>query len=375
MLNDTSIKADSFTVIAKGSGYSSPPLVYLDPPTGENAIVANCVATIDSDGMVNGVTVVSGGQGYTSVPRARIIDPVGAQILDVSVTGGRVTNIELLTGGKGYTDAPSVYIVDNRKDVANEPIGGTGATAVATIFNGEITDINITSFGTGYSDTEPPQVFIAAPPAPEASCDVGFGEVTGFTIHSKGKEYQPSAFINCKRGVSAVTSYDQKGNQLYSKEADTIQSSHAPAAAIANLDTLFAKELYNRYVNQYLPNAEINYETVNAPQIIKTISDFYASKGTKISTQYLFKMLYSENVDVSYPKDEVIKPSAATWNVDTVLRADLISGSPEDLQDSQLVQYIDPVDSSVQSAVALIENVIAINTGVGTVYELSLIHI
>ena len=97
LLNDTSIKADSFTVIAKGSGYTSPPLIYLDPPTGDNAIVANVVATIDSDGMVNGVTVVSGGQGYMTVPRARVIDPVGAQILDVSVTGGRVTNIELLT--------------------------------------------------------------------------------------------------------------------------------------------------------------------------------------------------------------------------------------------------------------------------------------
>ena len=100
-------------------------------------------------------------------------------------------------------DAPSVYIVDNRKDITGEPIGGTGATAVATIFNGEITDINITSFGTGYSDAEPPQVYIAAPPAPEASCDVGFGEITGFTIHSKGSGYQPSAFVNCKRGVSS----------------------------------------------------------------------------------------------------------------------------------------------------------------------------
>ena len=86
---------------------------------------------------------------------------------DVSVTAGRVTNIELLTGGAGYTDATSVYIVDNRKDITGAPAGGTGATAVATIFNGEITDINITSFGSGYSDAEPPQVFIAAPPAPE----------------------------------------------------------------------------------------------------------------------------------------------------------------------------------------------------------------
>ena len=37
LLNDTSIKTDSFTVIAKGSGYTSPPLIYLDPPTGDNA--------------------------------------------------------------------------------------------------------------------------------------------------------------------------------------------------------------------------------------------------------------------------------------------------------------------------------------------------
>ena len=36
------------------------------------------------------------------------------------------------------------------------------------------------------------------------------------------------------------------------------------------------------------------------------------------------------------------------------------------------MQYIDPVDSSVKAASALIENVIAINTGVGTVYELAI---
>ena len=83
-------------------------------------------------------------------------------------------------------------------------------------------------------------------------------------------------------------------------------------------------------------------------------------------------MLFSENVDVSYPKDEVIKPSAASWNVDTVLRAELIEGDPIDLLDSQLIQYVDDVDNSVKGASALIENVIAINTGVGTVYELAI---
>lgn len=371
-LTDGRIDPGSIEVIDPGFGYTTAPAVYLDRPTGENAIVASLQAILDPDGRILRVDVVGQGQGYETVPRAKIIDPVGAQILGVNVTGGRVTNIELLTGGKGYTDAPSVYIVDNRKDVAGNPIGGSGATAVATIFNGEITDINVTSFGSGYSDTEPPRVFIAEPPSPAASCDVGFGEVTGFTIHNAGSNYQPSAFVNCKRGVSSVSEFDLKGNQVYSLEKDTIQSSHNIGATIHNLDSLFAKELYRRYVNQYLPNADIDYTKVNAPQIIKTISDFYASKGTKISTQYLFKMLYSENVEVSYPKDEIIKPSAATWNVDTILRAELIEGDALNLQDSQLFQFADSVDSKIKDASALIENVIAINTGVGTVYELAI---
>jgi hypothetical protein len=151
---DGSIVPGSITVTAGGLRYANPPKVYIDPPSEDatNPISASAVATLDDVGRVNGITIISPGRGYTSAPRCRIIDPIGAQILDVSVTGGKLTNIELLTGGTGYTDAPSVYIVDNRKDLSGNPIGGTGATAVATIFNGEITDINITSFGDGYSE-------------------------------------------------------------------------------------------------------------------------------------------------------------------------------------------------------------------------------
>ena len=50
-----------------------------------------------------------------------------------------------------------VYIVDDRKDAYGNPVGGQGAKAVVTIFNGEITDINIIDFGSGYSDQFPPK--------------------------------------------------------------------------------------------------------------------------------------------------------------------------------------------------------------------------
>ena len=67
-------------------------------------------------------------------------------------------SVELLDGGSGYDDVPSVYIVDNRED------GGTGAKATASVFNGKITDINITDFGSGYSSSNPPSIVIQDPP-------------------------------------------------------------------------------------------------------------------------------------------------------------------------------------------------------------------
>ena len=82
--------------------------------------------------------------------------------------------------------------------------------------------------------------------------------------------------------------------------------------------------------------------------------------------------MFGEQVDIYYPRDEIISPSAATWVVDTVLRAELIEGNPANLIDSQLIQYADPVDLSVKNAQALIENVITIIEGKDTIYELAI---
>ena len=157
------VNVDSIQVTKTGVGYKNAPVVYIDPAP-EGGINAQAISRINSDGQVIEIQVNNRGRGYTTPPRARIIDPVGAQVLDVTVASGAVTEIEMLTGGMGYTDPPSVYIVDDRKDAYGNPVGGQGAKAVATIFNGEITDINITDFGSGYSDQFPPKIYIAELP-------------------------------------------------------------------------------------------------------------------------------------------------------------------------------------------------------------------
>ena len=141
----------TISVLNGGQGYTTVPTVYVDEPTGTNPVNANLQAVL-TDGVVTSINIVNGGQGFETVPRIAIVDPTGAQVLQTLVDAdGRVVSVELLDGGSGYDDVPSVYIVDNEGN-------GTGATATASVFNGRITDINISNFGSGYSSTNPPEV-------------------------------------------------------------------------------------------------------------------------------------------------------------------------------------------------------------------------
>jgi len=355
----------TITITDGGSGYTTAPVVYVDEPTGDNAIRASFRSVL-TNGVVTEIEILNRGQGYTEVPRIAIVDPTGAQVLQTRVDGdGRVIGVDLLSGGSGYDNVPSVYIVDNRDN------GGTGATAVASIFNGQITDINITDFGSGYSAAFPPTLFIQDPPTAKASVTIGLNEVTGYSINKSGTGYSKSQFLNCARAASGITKYTEDGNAVFSN--DTMAMAADIETEIKCLDSLFVKRLLDKYTEQYLPDIpELDYKSIDVRTAIKTVRDFYQSKGTSFSISYLFKLLYGEDISVSYPKDQIIKPSASTWSIDTVLRATLVSGNPANIRDGILSQDADIADANISEATALVENYIAINTSTFTIYELVL---
>jgi len=355
----------SIPVTDGGFGYTTAPTVYVDEPTGANSIKSSLRANI-TDGKVTSITVLNAGQGYTTTPRVAIIDPVGAQVLETVVDGdGRVIRVDLLNGGSGYDDVPSVYIVDKRTN------GGTGATAVASIFNGQITDINITAFGSGYSAAAPPEIVIQAPPQAKASVEIGLNEVTGFVVTEAGNGYKKAAFTGCARAASGITKYTEDGNAVFRN--NTVAASADIGANVKCLDALFIKRLLDKYTEQFLPDVpELDYKKIDVRTAIKTIKDFYSSKGTSFSIAYLFKLLYGETVTVTYPKDQIIKPSAATWSIDTILRATLVSGNPDNIRDGLLTQSADIADPNVTNASALVENYISIKTSDVEIFELVL---
>ena len=208
-LSNTSV-AGTIEVLDGGQGYTTPPEVYIDEPLGDNPVKAN-LRSVLTDGKVTSIVIDNGGQGYLTTPRIAIIDPTSAQILETVVdSNGRITSIELLSGGLGYDDVPSVYIVDTRED------GGTGAVATASVFNGKITDINISNFGSGYSSSNPPSIIIQNPPEARSSVQIGLNEVTGFTVSKKGTGYSKAKFEGCARAVSGIVEYTASGNAVFS---------------------------------------------------------------------------------------------------------------------------------------------------------------
>ena len=119
------------------------------------------------------------------------------------------------------------------------------------------------------------------------------------------------------RAASGITSYTEDGNAVFSN--NTTAAAASIGATVKCLDALFVKRLLDKYTEQFLPDVpELDYSKIDVRTSIKTIKDFYSSKGTSFSIAYLFKLLYGESVSVTYPKDQIIKPSAATWSIDTI---------------------------------------------------------
>jgi hypothetical protein len=364
------------SVISPGFGYSNPPKIYIDPPVEENGITASLIGILNDDGELHSVEIRNPGKGYSASnpPRVKVIQPTGAQVLDIVVDNfGRVISIELLSGGKGYKNIPSVYIVDDRKDNQGNPIGGVGAAAVASVFNEEIVNINIIEFGTGYSAEEPPKVFISEPDSAKASSTIGFGEITGIEIVNPGINYSTSQFIGCSRGVSGIVGYTEDNKAIFVSENESKPKYHPKNSEIKSLDSVFFSKVIDRISKQYLPGLPtIPLENINISNILKTAKDFYASKGTQLALKYLFNVLYGVSIDISYPKDQIIKPSAANWSVDTIMRAKLIRGNAINLSNGLMEQMEDLIDDNVKYARALIENYIAIQTPKYDVYELTI---
>lgn len=67
------------------------------------------------------------------------------------------------------------------------------------------------------------------------------------------------------------------------------------------------------FQKKFLPELPVNEENVRF--LVKNITDLYRRKGSEEGLHLFFRMFYETNIEVYYPKNDMLKPSASVWKV------------------------------------------------------------
>ena len=104
---------------------------------------------------------------------------------------------------------------------------------------------------------------------------------------------------------------------------------------------MYLSELEKEFLNQVPKDIEIDKST-----LIKNIRSFYTSKGTEKSYEFLFNILFNENVEFYYPKNDILRASDGKWTTNISIRLTNPSNyNVFDLVGQKITQdylYVDP---------------------------------
>jgi hypothetical protein len=156
------------TILNRGSGYTSPPVVAFSSspsPRGTAAGISSMISGIvdfcepNKDlSRVQSVNIINPGFGYTIAPKINFIGGEGSGANATSNIGNGVIGIITVTsGGYGYINPPTISFVG-----VGTTVGHIQASAISNITTtGEISQILITNAGLGYLST--PTIIISPP--------------------------------------------------------------------------------------------------------------------------------------------------------------------------------------------------------------------
>jgi len=131
-----------------------------------------------------------------------------------------------------------------------------------------------------------------------------------------------------------------------------------PDKVISNYLTKFRNEFLNS-----LPE-NLN-SSVDKRKLIKNIKSLYRAKGTSRGHELFFKLLFNEDSETKYPRENVLRVSDGKWDTKTVLRAIGTEGDTVDLVGRTIT-------GQSSEATAVIENAIKFQIGASEVTEFTI---
>jgi len=114
-----------------------------------------------------------------------------------------------------------------------------------------------------------------------------------------------------------------------------------------------------KFRNAFLQSIPDNLSSsVDKRKLIKNIKSLYRAKGTKRASEIFFKLLFNENSQIRYPKENILKVSDGKWSTQKVLRCKEVgNNNPSTLVGQLITQKNIISDVNVNKATAIVESV------------------
>ena len=115
------------------------------------------------------------------------------------------------------------------------------------------------------------------------------------------------------------------------------------------------------------------HSSVDKRNLIKNIKSLYQAKGTKRASEIFFKLLFNEDAEIRYPKDNILRVSDGKWDTKKVIRCTEVGTSDAtNLVGQTITQANDPTSATINEATAIVEDVFKFIIGGVTIVELVL---
>ena len=128
----------------------------------------------------------------------------------------------------------------------------------------------------------------------------------------------------------------------------------------------------SKFRNSFLTSVpDTLHGDIDKRQLVKNIKSLYQAKGTKRASEIFFKLLFNEDAEIRYPKDEMLRVSDGKWDTKKIIRCLALGTSePTNLIGQTITQANNPVSATVNEATAIVEDVFKFLIGGVEVTEL-----
>jgi hypothetical protein len=106
----------------------------------------------------------------------------------------------------------------------------------------------------------------------------------------------------------------------------------------------------DQIINEILPNFPKEI-LLDKTKFIKHVGEFYRTKGTPESIKFLFRILYNEEIEIYYPKEQILKVSDGKWVLPLALRVETGDTNIFEIEKTKIT-------GEVSKATAIVEKVI-----------------